>query len=82
MAAVLPLTDALEAELPTMLQQHQTIRSAVDELRNVARAYGQTERARLAEKILLHARTEEQVTYPAAVLVGRMVREGLNRFQS
>ena len=79
MAAVLPLTDALEAELPGMLREHAVIRTAVEALRDAARAESQPEHAHTAEKILLHARTEEQVTYPAAVLVGRTVKAALGR---
>jgi hypothetical protein len=74
MAAVLPLTDSLTAELPQMLEEHRAIRAALENLATVARAEGQLEYARLAEKIMLHAETEEQVTYPAAILVGELVR--------
>jgi hypothetical protein len=73
-AAVLPMTDALRAELAKMLEEHGRISAALDELARVARAGGQPEHAALAEKIQLHARTEEEVTYPAALLVGEMVR--------
>lgn len=74
MAAVLPLTDSLEAELPQMLEEHRTIRATLENLAAVARAESQPVYARLAEKIMLHAQTEEQVTYPAAILVGELVR--------
>ncbi len=73
-AAVLPMTDALRAELPKMLQEHGRISAALEELARVARAEGQPEYAALAEKIMIHAQTEEQVTYPAALLVGEVVR--------
>jgi hypothetical protein len=79
MAAVLPLTDSLRAELPQMLEEHRAIRAALENLAQVARAENQPEHARLAEKIMLHARSEEQVTYPAALLVGEIVRLRLGR---
>lgn len=74
MAAVLPLTDALRAELPRMLEEHRAIRAALENLATVARAEGKPEYAGLAEKVMLHARTEEQVSYPTAILVGEYVR--------
>jgi hypothetical protein len=79
MAAVLPLTDSLKAELPQMLEEHRAIRAALENLATVARAESQPAYARLAEKIMLHAQTEEQVTYPPAVLVGEFVRLRLGR---
>ena len=77
MADVLPLTDALKAELPEMLEEHRAIRAALEALAAAARAEDRPEQARLAEKIMLHAKTEEQVTYPAAILVGEFVRTRL-----
>ena len=74
MRAVLPKTDSLRAELPRMLDEHTAIREATERLLEVARAEGDAPVARLAETLALHARTEEEVFYPAAVLVGDLVR--------
>lgn len=74
MLAVLPLTDALRAELPRMLQEHQVIHAATTKLGEVARSEGNLAVAHLAEKLALHARGEEEVFYPAAILVGDVVR--------
>ena len=79
MAAVLPLTDSLRAELPAMLAEHEKIGAALDRMARVAKANGATDVAALADAIRLHARTEEEVLYPAAVLVGDMVRGRLTR---
>jgi hypothetical protein len=73
--AVLPLTDRLEAELPTMLAEHKQIVGALNELITAATAEKRPEHVRFAEKLLVHARTEEEVMYPAAILVGKWVRE-------
>ena len=75
MMAVLPLTDSLRAELPRMLHEHEAIHAATVRLANVASANGNTKVHRLAEQLLLHAQTEEQVFYPAALLVGRLVQQ-------
>ncbi|MGE5540142.1 MAG: hemerythrin domain-containing protein [Gemmatimonas sp.] len=74
MAAVLALTDKLEAELPTMLEEHRAIVGALVALVDAAGAEGKPEVARFAEKLILHAQTEEQVMYPAALLVGRYLK--------
>jgi hypothetical protein len=74
---VLPLTDSLKAELPAMLTQHMAIGVAVQRLARVAKRTRNAEAARLAEDIRLHALTEEEVLYPAAVLVGELARARL-----
>ena len=74
MRAVLPLTDSLRAELPRMLKEHEAIRAATVRLGEVARTAGNAPVAELAEKLQIHARSEEEISYPAAVLVGELVR--------
>lgn len=75
MAQVLTLTDQLEAELPQMLAEHQAIVAALNELREAAARTGRSEIVAFAEALVEHARTEEAVMYPAAVLVGQVVRQ-------
>ena len=79
MAEVLTLTDQLEAELPLMLAEHQTIVAALNVLREAAARAGRTEIVAFAEELVEHARTEEEVMYPAAVLVGQVVRERVSQ---
>ena len=74
MRAALPLTDSLRAELPRMMREHQAIHAATLHLEQVARAQGDAAAQRLAEQLVLHAQNEEQVMYPAALLVGDFVR--------
>lgn len=74
MRDVLKMTDALRAELPRMLEEHKAIRDATLRLGEVARAGKNAAAARLAEQLLLHARSEEELFYPAALLVGDLVR--------
>jgi len=74
MAEVLTLTDRLEAELPAMLEEHKTIVAALHRLREAAERAGRKEIVAFAEQLVQHARTEEEVMYPAAVLVGRHVQ--------
>lgn len=74
MRAVLPLTDSLRAELPEMLEEHKAIHAATMELAATARRAGDERALRLAEALALHARSEEELFYPAALLVGEIVR--------
>jgi hypothetical protein len=77
MRDVLPMTDSLRAELPRMLEEHKAIRAATERLGDAARAEKNAAVARLAEQLVMHARSEEEVFYPTAVLVGDVVRSRL-----
>jgi hypothetical protein len=78
MAGVLKLTDRLAAELPAMLAEHKTIVAALERLSEAARRAGRSDIVEFAQKLTLHAQTEELVMYPAALLVGRIVRQSLD----
>ncbi len=77
MADVLALTNRLEAELPTMLAEHKVIVAALARLRDAAGRAGRADIVAFTQALTLHAQTEEQVMYPAALLVGRFVRRAL-----
>jgi iron-sulfur cluster repair protein YtfE (RIC family) len=77
LSEALAMSDTLKSELPRMLEEHKKIRAAVDKLRVAARADQATRYQQLAEELALHAQTEEEVLYPAAVLVGDIVRARL-----
>jgi hypothetical protein len=79
MLSVLTMTDRLEAELPTMLEEHKAVVAALMKLTEAAEAESKPEVARFAAKLILHAQTEEQVLYPAALLVGRFLKQTLGR---
>jgi len=79
MAVVLRMTDKLEEEMPQMLVDHGKIVAAVAALRKAADMAGRHEYVEFADELTLHAQNEEQVTYPAALLVGRYVKLALKR---
>jgi Hemerythrin HHE cation binding domain len=74
MRQVLAMTDALRAEMPKMLAEHRSIAAAARKLERVARAERNAKVEKLAQKLQLHARSEEEIFYPAALLVGEVVR--------
>ncbi|HEX6003761.1 MAG TPA: hemerythrin domain-containing protein [Burkholderiales bacterium] len=74
MRDVLAMTERLKSELPQMLAEHRAIVAALDKLHDAARAEGHSEYAQFAHDLKLHAQTEEEVAYPAAILVGEYVK--------
>lgn len=77
MSQVLPMTQRLKAELPAMLEEHATIVGALDKLRAAARAALRPEYEHFADALVLHAQTEEEVLYPAAIVLGELVESKL-----
>ena len=62
-----------------MLAEHQTIVDALHRLRDAAQRAGRSEIVDFAQQLIQHARTEEEVMYPAAILVGKFVRQRLGQ---
>jgi hemerythrin HHE cation binding domain-containing protein len=74
MRSVITLTDRLTAEMPQMLTEHKAILQALDELGRAAKAECHPEVSRFVEELTTHAQNEEQVLYPAAILVGEYLK--------
>ena len=74
MTTILGMTDRLKAALPDMLREHKVVVTALKKLIGAAKSEKKPEHARFAEKLMLHARTEEEVLYPAAILVGEYLK--------
>ena len=68
------LFEKLRAELPRMLEEHKLVIGALRRLAAAAKQEKKPEAARFAEALKLHAETEEQILYPAALLVGDYIR--------
>lgn len=74
MKNVIKMTDKLKSELPKMLEEHKAIVSALNNLLKVAKKENKLEYVKFAEKLKLHAKTEEEVTYPTALLIGEYLK--------
>jgi hypothetical protein len=74
MRSVLGMTDRLKAELPEMLREHKAVVVALKKLTVAAKREKKPEHAHFAEKLMLHAKTEEEVLYPAAILIGEYLK--------
>lgn len=77
MAEALKMTEKLEAEMPQMLAEHKDIVVALQRLIEAAKSESLLEYVRFAEKLMAHARTEEEVSYPTALLIGRYLKVAL-----
>jgi hypothetical protein len=74
MARVVEMTDVLKAEMPNLLEEHKAIVAALQKLIKAASQEKKIEHIHFAEKLMLHARNEEEVLYPTAILIGEYVK--------
>ena len=79
MASVLRWTELLKAELPRMLDEHKQIVEALKGFLRAATAEQHPGYARLAEKLNVHVQLEEEVLYPASIVVGEYLKLKLGR---
>jgi hemerythrin superfamily protein len=64
----------LKTQLPRMLEEHKLIVEALRRLMQAAQEEGLAGFARLARKMIVHAQTEEEIFYPASILVGEYLK--------
>ena len=76
---VIAMTDKLKSNLPHMIEEHNKIVTALNNLIEIAKVENKIELVEFAEKLKLHAKTEEQVLYPTAILIGKYLKLELNR---
>jgi hypothetical protein len=79
MNEALKMADTLKSEMPRMLEEHTGIRAATERLLKVGRQERHAGAQQFAAELALHARTEEEVLYPAAILVGDVIRTRTRR---
>lgn len=79
MLQVTTLTDRLRTDLPHMLTEHRSVVGALRRLTAAAKKARKPEAAAFAATLRLHAETEEQVLYPAAILIGEYLKTRLGR---
>jgi hypothetical protein len=72
--AAIAMADRLSSEMPRMLAEHQEIVAGLHTLIAEAQEESHGDVVEFAQKLMLHAQDEEEVLYPAAILVGRYLR--------
>jgi hypothetical protein len=68
------MTDKLKADLGQMLAEHKSIVAALRNLADAAKHANKPEYAEFADRLILHAQTEEEVSYPTAILIGEYLK--------
>ena len=79
MEQALAMSNALRKEMPRMLREHAQIRVLTEKLRVVSQDAKNPVSARFAENLAAHAQMEEEVLYPAAILVGDVIQARLSQ---
>jgi hypothetical protein len=74
-AQAVAMADRLRKELPRMLDEHRAIVGALVKLIDAAKRDGKPETARFAQQLMVHAQTEEEVLYPATLVLGEVLRQ-------
>jgi len=69
------LCNRFSLEYPKMLQEHVDIVKALDELEKAAKTARKRNVVEFARKLKLHAETEEALTYPAALMIGKLLKQ-------
>lgn len=67
-------TARLRELLPSMLEEHREIHRAAEALHDAGVSVGSEAAVRFARDLQAHARHEEEILYPAAILVGDLLR--------
>jgi hemerythrin-like domain-containing protein len=70
----LELHDRFKAEYEKMLQEHVEIVKTLDLLQKVAKTHKRKNVLEFVRKLKNHAKTEEDLTYPAVLMVGRLLK--------
>jgi hypothetical protein len=76
---VVVMTNRLKADLDEMLREHKEIVAALKKLVAAAKRENKPEYVGFADKLILHAQTEEYVYYPATLLIGRYLKPTLRK---
>jgi len=72
--AVIAMTERLRKDLGHMLHEHKAIVIELHKLMEAAKSENKREYINFAEKLKLHAQTEEEVLYPSAILIGEYLK--------
>jgi hypothetical protein len=67
----------LEAAMPGLLEDHRIITEAVRDIADASRGGDGGRLARFSDLLQLHTRTEEQIHFPAAILIGETLEAGV-----
>jgi hypothetical protein len=76
------MTCLLEAAMPGLLEDHRVIKESLGDIAGACRGNEGGRLARFAEMFSIHAGTEEEILYPAALLIGETLEGELQAHHS
>ena len=68
------LADELQTHMKDMLAEHRMLMAALQEFVTATREAGRVDLAEVAVRLLAHIRLEEEVIYPAALMLGQYLK--------
>jgi uncharacterized protein YecE (DUF72 family) len=71
----LELSEKFKVEYERMLQEHVEIVKALSELEKAAKKAKKASVADFARKLRMHAKTEEGLTYPTVLMIGKTLKQ-------
>lgn len=72
--AAIEMADKLRANYDKMLDEHKQLTGSLQELAAAAKAENKSGPAAFAEALTLHAQNEEQILYPATLMIGEYLK--------
>ena len=79
MQKIIEVSAMLKLQLPRMLEQHRMIVTALKALLRAATEERHPAYVQFAQRLMHHAQQEEEILYPAAILVGEYVKLKLGK---
>lgn len=73
-AEAIKMADHLRDEYDNMLHEHEMLTAALHRLASAARQENKPQHAEFAEALIMHAQHEEQVLYPATLMIGEYLK--------
>lgn len=71
---IIQMSDHLQQEMPTMQAEHASIGKALERLRAAALEEHKPVAVLFADHLMAHAKQEEEIMYPAAILAGQYLK--------
>lgn len=79
MGEAIQKAEKLRAGLPQIHGEHRELVAGLKKLAEGAKEEGKTDYVRFAQRLTLHIQEEEEVLYPAVLLIGDYVNRSLNK---
>lgn len=79
MGEAIKLAEKLSAALPQVHREHRELVAGLKKLAEAAKEEGKADYVRFAERLTLHIQEEEEVLYPAVLLIGEYLKRGLDK---